>query len=80
MYTKISDKLWTLVKTSRLRGYEIAYRAGVHPATLSKLLWQRVKPNDPRVLSVGTVLGLRPEECFREIEAASDGEMEMERK
>jgi hypothetical protein len=67
---KISNQFWVAVKTSRLKGYEIAYRAKIHPATLSKLLWQRVKPNDPRVIAVGTVLGLQPQECFENEEAS----------
>jgi len=66
---KISNQFWFAVKTSRLKGYEIAYRAGRHPATLFKLLWQRVKHNDSRVIAVAMVLGLDPRECFEHEEA-----------
>ena len=57
------------VKTSRMKGYEIANAAGIHPATLSKLLWEvrAVRPDDDRVIAVAKVLGLSPEECFEEV-------------
>ena len=67
---RISEKLWVAVRLSRLKGYEIANQAGIHPATLSRLLWEikTVRPNDPRVVAVGKVLGLHSEECFEEVE------------
>jgi hypothetical protein len=66
---KISERFWTAVKTSRMKGYEIANRAGIHPSTLSKLLWEVkiARPDDHRVIAVAKVLGLRPEECFEEV-------------
>jgi len=66
---KISERFWIAVKTSRMKGYEIANHAGIHPATLSKLLWEvnAARPDDPRVIAVGKVLGLSPDECFEEI-------------
>lgn len=66
---RISEKLPFAVKTSKFRGYEIANRAGIHPATLSKLLWEIkiIKPDDPRVVAVGKVLGLNPAECFEKL-------------
>jgi len=68
---KISDNFWIAVKTSRMRGYEIANHAGILPQTLSKLLWEVriVRPGDPRwnnAITVGRVLGLKPDECFTE--------------
>lgn len=46
--------------------YKVAWRAQVHPATLSKLIHgaERVRPNDERVIAVGRELGLSPAECF----------------
>jgi len=66
---KISERFWVAVKTSRMKGYEIANHAGLHPATLSKLLWEvkTVRPDDYRVIAVAKVLGLSPEECFEEV-------------
>ena len=53
--------------------YRIAQRAHIHPTTLSKLLhgYERVRPNDPRVISIGRLLGLSAAECF----ASSDGQI-----
>ena len=52
--------------------YRIAWRAGLHPTTLSKLLHgaERLKPGDRRIVAVGRELGLAPEECF----AAADSQ------
>ena len=66
----VSRKLIVAVKLSTLKGYQIAHRAGLHPATLSKIIngIERVKPNDPRVIAVGRVLGLEPDQCFSQEE------------
>ncbi len=49
-----------------MRMYRIAQLAGIHPSTLSRILngIERIKENDKRVLAVGRVLGLKPEDCF----------------
>lgn len=54
------------IKLSPEPAYRIAQKAGLHPATLSKLISgaERVRPNDVRVIAVGQVIGLAPEECF----------------
>ena len=56
------------VKLSPRPRYRIAHEAGLHPATLSKLLTgaERVKPDDARVIAVGRVLGLGAAECFED--------------
>ena len=68
----ISHKFIAGVKLSEKRAYKIAHEAGVDPSVLSKLLCGIVKPknNDHRVISVGRVLGLKPEECFEKGTAA----------
>ncbi len=62
----VSRKLTDAVRCSSERQYRIAHKANLHPSTLSQLLngIYPVKPNDPRVLAVGVVLGLSEEECF----------------
>jgi len=57
------------LKLHREPAYRIAWAAGLHPNTLSKLCsgYIRPKANDPRVIAVGQQLGLRPEECFEEV-------------
>jgi hypothetical protein len=54
------------LKLHRDPAYQIAWRAGVHPNTLSKLIsgYLRVRLNDPRLIAVGRELGLEPEDCF----------------
>lgn len=66
----VSRKFIVAVKLSEQKAYEIAYEAGIHPATLSKLVCgiERVQPGDSRVLAVARVLGLRGEDCFGEQE------------
>lgn len=46
--------------------YKLAWRSGIHPSTLSKLIHGAalVHLNDPRIIAVGRELGLTPEECF----------------
>jgi len=65
----VSEKLKIEIYLNQKRAYQIAQEAGLNPATLSKLLngIEKVKPNDPRILKVGKVLGLKPEECFTEL-------------
>ena len=65
----ISRRLKEIVKCSDLRAYEIAHRANLHPSTLSRILngIEDVMPGDPRVLRIAKVLGLSPEECFKEV-------------
>jgi hypothetical protein len=64
----ISLKLKAAVKLSPLRQYQIAIEAGVHPVTLSQILsgYLRPKSMDKRVVRIGRVVGLRPEECFQQ--------------
>ena len=65
----VSRKLIEAIKLSDLKGYEIAHQAEMHPSTLSRILngIENVMPGDSRVLRIGKVLGLTPEECFEEV-------------
>lgn len=62
----ISKLFRTAVKISEMRAYQIAHKAGLHPSTLSQIICgiEKVKDGDSRVLKIGKVLGLKPEECF----------------
>ncbi|MFC1864174.1 hypothetical protein ACFL1Z_09520 [Thermodesulfobacteriota bacterium] len=62
----ISNKLKIAIFLDDRKSYQIAHEAGLHPATLSKLVngIERVKPGDPRVLKVGRVVGIKREDCF----------------
>jgi hypothetical protein len=74
---RLSEKLRAAIKLSDRRAYLIAHQAGIHPATLSKLLngIEVPKPEDPRVLAVARVLGISPHEAFSDNcqEAATGG-------
>lgn len=63
----ISHKLRAAIKLNPIPAYKIAHAAGLDPSTLSKLMCgiTKVKPGDPRVLKVGKILGLSPEQCFQ---------------
>lgn len=62
----ISNQFKLAIKTNPLQGYQIAHKAGLHPSTLSKIVCgiEKVKKNDPRVLKVAAVLGLKKDQCF----------------
>ena len=64
----VSRRFIEAVKLADAPAYQIAHEADLHPATLSKLMsgQERVKPDDARVIAVGRVLGLSPEECLAE--------------
>jgi len=65
---RVSEEFRASVYLNEKPGYRIAQAANLDPSVLSKLLHgiTRIKRNDERVLRVAKVLGLKPEECFRE--------------
>lgn len=62
----LSRRFVEAVKLAPRPAYQIAHDAGLHPATLSKLLIgaERIKPHDARIIAVARVLGLNPADCF----------------
>ena len=62
----LSRRFIEAVKLHHEPAYRLAWRAGIHPATLSKLMHgaERVRPSDARVVAIGRELGLMPDECF----------------
>ena len=68
---QVSDKLRAAIYLSQKRAYQIAQEAGLHPCVLSKLLngIEIPKPADPRVIRVGQIVGVSPNECFADGEA-----------
>ena len=67
---QLSTKFRTALKLSPVRMYRLAQQAGLHPSSLSKLLngIAPAKAKDPRLLRLGTLLGLGAEELFEERE------------
>lgn len=65
---RISRKFFEAVKLNDRPAYQIAWEAGVHPVTLSRIIrgCDPIYPRDARVLAVGKVLNLTEEECFSE--------------
>jgi hypothetical protein len=74
MRYRVSNKLRLAVLQARCNGkrqYEIAREAdNLHPVVFSSLIndSRPVRPDDPRVLAIGKVLGLAPEDCFERID------------
>jgi hypothetical protein len=66
----VSRRLKVRVKLSRLKAYQIAHVAGLHPSTLSRILHgvEKVSDGDSRVVAIGKVVGLDPEQCFEHAE------------
>ena len=62
----VSNKFKLAIKTSPLKAYEIAHKAGIHPTVLSRIICgiEKVKPNDNRVLAVSRILKINADECF----------------
>jgi len=67
----ISRKFLIQLKLNELPAYRIAQEAEVNPTTLSRLIngIDPVKPEDPRIIAVGKVLGILPSDCFERSEA-----------
>jgi hypothetical protein len=63
----VSEKLRAAIKLGNIPAYKIAHEAGIDPSTLSKLICGiiKVRYGDIRVIKVGKVLGLPPDECFQ---------------
>ncbi len=64
--TQVSRQLLIELKLNEKPQYKIAMQAGIHPNMLSKLVNGAIpiRPGDERVIRVGEVLGLSPEEVF----------------
>jgi lambda repressor-like predicted transcriptional regulator len=62
----VSETFRAKLKLAETPAYKLAIRAGVSPHVLSKLTLglTRAEPGDERVIAVGRLLGLPPEECF----------------
>ena len=70
---KISQTFIIRLKLHSDPAYRIAQMAGVNPTTLSKLIngAEPVRKDDDRILRVGRILGLEPEEVFDSREAVN---------
>ncbi len=68
--TKIGPKLVEALRMKHKQMYRLAFRVGMHPTTLSKILngIQQVKPGDKRILRLGRKLGIPPDELFAQEE------------
>lgn len=75
-HAAVSPRLLETLRLERERGvkqYAIARAARLHPSTVSCLVNSIVpiREHDARVIRLGAALGLRPEECFVELEEIS---------
>lgn len=66
MGIKLSRRFIGRLKLSDTPQYKLAWRAGINPILLSHFVtgYRKVKPDDSRILKVGGLLGLTPDECF----------------
>jgi hypothetical protein len=62
----ISRKFKAALKLDPRPQYRLAWQAGINPTTLSQIVtgYIKVKQNDPRILKIGELLGLWPNECI----------------
>ncbi len=63
---KISREFLIALKLHHFPAYLIAQKAGISSSMLSRLIRgiDPLKPDDPRIIAVGEVLGLGPDEVF----------------
>lgn len=73
----VSQKLIAAIKLGRMPAYKVAWAAGINPSTLSKLIngIEKPRPNDRRIIAVGQVLGIPPEECFQNEPQTKENQM-----
>lgn len=64
----LTKKFRQALKLSEIPAYQLAWQAQLHPNTLSKFVsgYLRPKSGDPRLLKIGEILGLKPQEIFEE--------------
>jgi hypothetical protein len=64
---RISEKFRAAIKLGHQPAYRVAFQANLHPSTLSKIIHgaEPLKDKDERVIAVGRVIGLTPEDCFQ---------------
>jgi hypothetical protein len=69
MLVKASRRLLEALKLHNEPAYKLAWRCGLHPSSLSKLVHgaQLLQPNDARIIAVGRELGLAPGDCFETV-------------
>ena len=62
-----SAEITKAVRLDSRRSYELARLSGVNVTVFSRIINQieQVKPDDPRVLRIGNVLGLSDKDCFQ---------------
>ena len=71
---RISETFIIRLKLHSDPAYRIAQQAGVNPTTLSKLIngAEPIRSADERIVRVGRILGLEPDEVFDSREAVHD--------
>lgn len=69
----LTEKFRQSLKLSKVPAYRLAWTAGLHPNSLSKYLtgYLKPKPGDPRLIKIGALIGLQPDEVF-EFAASQD--------
>jgi hypothetical protein len=63
---KVSDAFKTKLWLDERKAWKIAIEADVNPSVLSRIVcgYEKLRPNDDRVLRIGKILGLAENQCF----------------
>lgn len=63
---QLSKEFLHRLKLNGEPAYRLAWRAGLHPNTLSKFTtgYLRARQGDKRLIHIGELLGLKPDEIF----------------
>ena len=63
---KLTQEFIDKVKLSKIPAYKLAQLGGIGPSAFSKLIirYQLPKENDERLIKIGKILGLEPDEIF----------------
>ena len=70
----ISKRFKDAVKLDPRPQYELAWKAGINPTTLSQILIGYIRPKygDVRVIRVGKLVGLKECECFEKPQMSTE--------
>lgn len=75
LQVSVSERFLDALRKYHDRAYRVWRSAGVDPTTGSKLIHGAylVHENDPRIIAVGKILGLKPLDCFELVREQARG-------
>jgi len=65
---RVTDNFKARLWLDNRKAWKIAVEAGVNPTVLSRIVGghEKLRANDDRVVRIGKILGLSPDQCFNQ--------------